>query len=216
MIKLIIVDDHKIFREGLKTLLEKIGKFEVIAEASNGQELIDILPYKKPDIILLDINMPVMDGTAAAEIISRDYPDIHILVLSMFGEEEYYHKMIQIGAKGFILKETGYRELEKALEDIYHGDCYFSQELLRRIIYKTSTQPKKTTLLTNQLTKREIEVLYFICKGFTNQEIADKLYISIRTVEIHKAHLLEKTNSKNTINLILYALKNKLVELDVD
>lgn len=212
MIKIIITDDHKIFREGLKTLLEKIGKFEVIAEASNGQELIDILPYKKPDIILLDINMPVMDGTEAAQIICRDYPDIHILVLSMFGDEEYYHKMIQIGAKGFILKETGCKELEKALEDIYNGDCYFSQDLLRRIIYKTSTEPQNIYQLKNQFTKREKEVLYYICNGNSNQEIANILNISIRTAEIHKAHLLEKTAAKNTINLILYALKYKLME----
>lgn len=155
-----------------------------------------------------------MDGTEAAEIILREYPGIDILVLSMFGDEEYYHKMVQLGVKGFILKETGCKELEKALEDIYNHDCYFSQELLRRIIYKTSTQPKKTIQIKNQLTKREIEILSLICKGFTNNEIADELFISIRTVEIHKAHLLEKTSSKNTINLILYALKNKIVEMD--
>jgi len=216
MIKIIIADDHRIFREGLKELLRSSGKYEVIAEASNGVELIGLLAEKLPDIILLDIAMPIMGGAEAAKIINKSYPLVKILVLSMFGDESSYNQMIEAGVKGFIIKESSSTELEIALEEISQNGSFFSQELLRRIIYKSADKAKKTTQILNDLSRRELEILKYICQGLSNDEIGTRLFISPRTVELHKAHILEKTNLKNTINLILYAIKHKIVELAID
>ena len=216
MIKVIIADDHRIFREGLKELLISYGKYEIIGEVSNGVELIEMLANQLPDIILLDISMPVMDGHEAAEIINKTYPNVKILVLSMFGDETYYYQMIEHGVKGFILKESSSFELESALDEVSKNGSYFSQELLRRIIFKAADKVKKSAKVINELSKRELEILKLICEGMSNNEIGDILYISPRTVEIHKAHILEKTHSKNTVNLILYAIKHKIVEISND
>jgi len=215
MINIIIADDHRIFREGLKELLQASGKYEIIAEAANGLELIEKLAIKLPDIILLDISMPVMDGHQAAQIISNKYPDVHMLVLSSYGDETSYYKMIEAGVKGFILKESSSSELEMALVEICQNGSYFSQELLRRIIFKSDDKAKSVSKFVNDLSKREMEILKYICEGLSNDEIGLKLFISPRTVEIHKAHILEKTHSKNTINMILYAIKHKIVEINL-
>ena len=214
MIKTIIADDHRIFREGLKELLKSDENIQIIGEVANGKELLDMLTTEIPNIILLDINMPVMDGAEAAVQISKLYPDIKMLVLSMAGDETNYNKMIEAGAHGFLLKESSSRELLIAIEEIHHGGAYFSQELLRKIIMKKTEKVKKTNDAANLLSKRELDVLNNICQGMSNEEIGNKLFISPRTVEIHKAHLLEKTNSKNTINLILFAFRNKLVQIE--
>ena len=216
MIKIIIADDHRIFREGLRELLQSTGKYDVIAEASNGEELIEKLANTLPDIILLDISMPVMDGHQAAQIINTKYPSVKMLVLSSYGDETSYYKMIEAGVKGFILKESSSAELEIALGEISQSGSYFSQELLRRIIYKTADKARKITKFISDISKRELEILKYICEGLSNDEIGAKLFISPRTVEIHKAHILEKTHSKNTINLILYAIKHKIVEINED
>lgn len=213
-IKIILVDDHKMFREGIKFLLSKIGKYEVIAEANDGAELFHILDDQVPDIILLDISLPGLSGMEIAEILSKIHPEIKILVLSMYSDEEYYQTMVKFGVKGFLLKESGSTELEDALECVVNGESYFSQELLKRIINSIHNKPDTDKIRKEiDLTERENVILKLICKGQSNQEIAKQLFISLRTVEIHKTHLFEKTNSKNAINLILFALKNKLIEL---
>jgi len=214
MIKIIIADDHRIFRDGLKELLKSSENIEIIGEVANGKELIEILTGKTPDIILLDISMPVMDGLEAAELITKMYPEIRILVLSMFGDETYYNKMIEAGVKGFILKESSSKELIVAIEEIFQGGAYFSQELLRRIIMKKTDKAKMVSEAEMLLSRREMDVLKSICRGLSNEEIGEKLFISPRTVEIHKAHILEKTKCKNTINLILFAFRNRLVQIE--
>ena len=195
-------------------LLNAMGNYNVIAEASDGKELMRILETLRPDIIILDIAMPGMNGLEAIEIISKKYPDIDVLVLSMYDDEKYYYSMVEFGIKGFILKDNGSNELEKALTAISAGEYYFSQELLRQIVVKSSQSEKTKYTALNTFSKREKEVLFFTCKGLSNNEISDLLDISPRTVEIHKTHLLEKTGAKNTINLILYALTNKLFKYE--
>jgi DNA-binding NarL/FixJ family response regulator len=160
----------------------------------------------------MDIGMPVMGGIEATEKTSESYPSVNVIALSMFSDQEYYHKMVAAGVKGFLIKEAGMDELEKAIKSVQNGNAYFSQELLRNIIVNISN-PKVTSKDPFQLTKREEEVLQMICKGFTTKEISDMLFISQKTVEGHKTNLLSKTNSKNTINLMLYAFKHKLVEV---
>jgi DNA-binding NarL/FixJ family response regulator len=211
-IKIILVDDHQMFRDGLKFVLKQIPEFEIIGTAANGQEYLDLLEAGLPDVVIMDIGMPVMDGIQATQKTTEKYPGINVIALSMFSDQEYYHKMVAAGVKGFLIKEAGLDELEKAIKAIHQGNSYFSQELLRNIIVNISN-PKVTARDGHQLTKREEEVLQMICKGYSTKEISDLLFISQKTVEGHKTNLLSKTNSKNTLNLMLYALKNKLVEI---
>ena len=210
---IIIVDDHLIFRQGLKSILESENITNVIGEASNGIEFIDLLAHHRPDVVLMDIDMPHMNGIEATEKALQLMPELKIIVFSMFSEEEYYSKMIDRGVKGFILKTCGINELEIAIQNVMMGESYFSNELLRKIVsnYGRFINPNSTQ--QDKLTRREIDVLKLICVGLTNEEIADKLYISPKTVKSHKSHLLEKTKCKNVTTLILFALKNKIVEL---
>lgn len=208
---IVIVDDHLIFQQGLKAMINAEGIANVIGEAANGKEFMEILLHSKPDLVLMDIDMPLMNGMEATEKAVELIPDIKIIALTMFGDEEYYYKMINLGVKGFILKTTGISELEKAIHDVMAGDSYFSNELLRKIIMNFNRNPQQKGNLTNNLTDREIEVLKQICMGDTTEEIAEKLNISPKTVKSHRSKLLEKTACKNTPSLILYALKNKII-----
>jgi DNA-binding NarL/FixJ family response regulator len=202
-----IVDDHQLFRSGLQFILESEPDIEVIIEASNGKQFLSFLDTLKPDVVLMDINMPEMDGMEASRRALEKYPDLHILVLSMYSDIEYYNTMIDIGVKGFILKDIENKELGNAIRKIHNGGNYFSQELLLRLI---KNKPDGTQI---ELTKREKEVLALICQGYSNQEISDKLYISQRTVERHRSSLLFKTNSKNSISLVIYSIKNNLIKI---
>ena len=211
-IKITLVDDHALFRNGLRILLDTNKNFKVIFEAENGKEFLENLENNIPDIVLMDINMPIMDGIEATQIANDRYPDIKVIALTMFGEEEYYYKMINAGAKGFILKNSEINEVIEAINQVMIGNSYFSQELLYKVI--KSFKPHKEPIQESaNLSKRELQVLEEICNGLSNQEIADNLFISKRTVDKHRANLLSKTNSKNTANLIMYAIKNKLVSV---
>ena len=205
--KIIIVDDHQLFRNGLKFILNEIKNIQVVGEASNGQEFLDLLEYGIPDLVLMDINMPVMNGVTATKIALEKYPHLNILVLSMYGETEYYNTMIDIGVKGFILKDVDNKELEDSINKVISGGTYFSQELLLNLIKNKSFNENII------LTKREKEVLELICKGYSNQQISDQLFISQRTVERHRSNLLLKTDSKNSISLVLYAIRHKLISI---
>lgn len=206
-IKVFIADDHQLFRDGLKYILSETDDCIVVGEASNGEELIDKIDVANPDIILLDINMPVMDGLSAAREILKKNPKQAILVLSMYDSEEYYNAFIDIGVRGFLLKDSSNQELLTAIGKILKGDSYFSQQLLMKII------KNKDEVENVHLTSREKEVLQLICMGASNYEISEKLFISQRTVERHRANLLEKTKSSNSIKLVLFAIKNNIVSL---
>jgi len=212
---LFIVDDHQMFRDGLKFLLAKLDNIEIIGEAENGKLFIDAIKNFEPDIVLMDISMPEMNGVEATKKAIELYPEIKIIALSMFGDEEYYYKMIHAGVKGFVLKESGSHELEEAIYSILGNQNYFSQELLRNVIFNINKEKNiQTSEIDNNLniSARESEVLQQICSGLSTTDIADKLNISKRTVEGHKASLLTKTGTKNSVNLIMYAIKNKLVD----
>jgi DNA-binding NarL/FixJ family response regulator len=207
-IKVIIVDDHQLFRNGLKFILTEISDLEVIGEASNGKEFLNLLKEFKPDLVFMDISMPEMNGIEACQKGLEIYPDLKILVLSMFGEDAYYNTMIDIGVKGFILKDTDNNELKTAINTILNGNTYFSQELLLKIIRNKNSSP------AIRLSRRESEVLALICKGLSTIQISDKLHISHRTVERHRANLLDKTDSSNSISMAIYAIKNNLVIIE--
>ena len=210
---IIIVDDHLIFRQGLKSIITLENIANVIGEASNGIELIDLLSNLKPDLVLMDIDMPRMNGLDATEKAIEMMPSLRIIAFSMFSDEEYYYKMIDRGVKGFILKSCGINELENAIQTVMNGENYFSNELLRKIInnYGRSTDIKPAKY--DKLTNRETEVLQLICEGLNTEEIATKLAISPLTIKSHKSNLLVKTICKNTPALILFAIKNKIVDV---
>jgi len=210
-IKIIIVDDHHLFRNGLRLLLESIPEFEITGEASNGAELLKIMDYTEADIILMDINMPVMDGIDATVQALKKNPEVKVIALSMYGEEDYYYRMTDAGAKGFLLKDSDISEVKEAIYTVRRGGTYFSQQLLQNVIQKIKHRESETKVAA--LSRREKEILEKICEGLSNQEIANALFISKRTVDKHRANLLEKTNSKNTASLILYAIKNKLIKI---
>jgi DNA-binding NarL/FixJ family response regulator len=213
MIKVILVDDHKMFREGLKFALSQMEGVEVIGEASDGSQFLDVLKEKKPDVVLMDISMPKMDGVEATQNALKIDPEIKVITLSMFSDAEYYQKMVAAGTKGFLVKETGVDELHKAIKIVNEGGTYFSQQLLQNIIVNISNPVVKGSRnKVVDLTRREEEVLELICKGYSNKEIADSLFISQKTVEGHKSNLMDKTQTKSAINLMLFAIKNQLID----
>ena len=210
-IRIIIADDHQLFRNGLKILLSAFPEFEVVGEASNGSDFIEIIKNCEADVALMDINMPEMDGIEATRKGLKICPTIDIIALSMYGEEEYYYKMVDAGAKGFLLKDSDISEVKEAILTVRKGGSYFSQELLYHVIQKIKHRENESK--SANLSKREKEILFKICEGLSNQEIAETLFISKRTVDKHRANLLGKTNSKNTASLILFAIRNKLIEI---
>jgi len=215
--KICIVDDHKLFRDGLKFLIDQMDTIEVVSEASNGREFLEILDEDQAiDLVLMDISMPELNGVEATKEAIAKRPGLKILVLSMYGDEEYYYEMIHAGAQGFVLKQSGANELETAIQSVLHGENYFSQKLLRDIIININGPKPASDNARGEsasLTKRELEILRLICEGLTNAQIAERLYLSIRTVEGHKSNIISKTGVRNTIGLMMYALKNKLIEI---
>ncbi|HJZ40791.1 MAG TPA: response regulator transcription factor [Bacteroidales bacterium] len=205
--KVIIADDHTLFRQGLKLILEDIENIEVVADVANGKELIEIADALDPDLIIMDINMPLINGIEASRILLKEKPDLKILVVSMYGDEQYYNSVIENGVKGFVLKDADNEELRTAIKEILNGKTYFSQELLLKLI-----RNRQSSALID-LTQREREILKMICKGFNTAEIAVKLYLSERTVENHRASILSKTGSRNSLSLVIYAYRNNLVDL---
>ena len=214
--RIIIVDDHPLFREGMRLLIEKEGMGQVIAEAENGLEFLDLLKQNEPDLVLMDIEMPFMNGIDATNRALTERPGLKILALTMLREREDYLAMLNAGAMGFVAKTAGKHELEKAIKTVTEGESFFPNEILRQIILSSgatrqiSNNTKDGKLL---LTEREHEVLRHFCEGMTASEISKKLFRSIKTIEAHRSKLLEKTGTKNTINLILFAIRNKLVDL---
>lgn len=199
-----ICDNHQLFRDGIKSIVTENG-YEVIGEAANGKDLLKKLETMEPDIILLDINMPEMNGDVAAKTILKNNPQQQILIISRLDSETYYNDFVNLGVRGYILKDSSKHELLSALQKISNGDTYFSQSLLLNII-KNKESAKNTNL-----TKREKEVLQLICNGNSNADIGEKINISQRTVERHRANLLKKTRTPNSIKMVLYAIQHGLV-----
>ena len=210
---IVLADDHTLFRNGLRTLLSGIEGFNVVGEASDGIELLDLLEKITPDVILLDIEMPRMNGIAAAEEALKRWPDLKIITLSMYGDEDYYFKMVSLGVKGFILKNSEIKDVVAAIEAVAEGGSFFSQELLFNLVSNLRTNSDNALTSNSLLSEREMEILLLICKGYSNQEIGEELFISKRTVDKHRANILFKTNCKNTANLVVFAIKNHLVEI---
>lgn len=211
---LILADDHGMFREAVKFVLAQSDCLNVIAEASNGNEFLELIDVQKPDLVLMDISMPGMSGIDATREAIKKYPDLKVIALTMNSDEMLYYKMIEAGASGFIEKESGSDELFKAIFMVLNGENYFSSKILCKIIkdYIQNEDVKRTSHKEVKLSSRENEILELICNGYSNNEIASKLGLSRRTVEGHRSSLISKTGVKNSVQLVLFAKRNKGME----
>jgi DNA-binding NarL/FixJ family response regulator len=213
-IKLLIADDHEIFRDGFKLMLSKYAEIILLDEAANGRELIELAQKLQPDVILTDIKMPIVDGIEATKKITTLLPDTGIIGLSMYDDDELIIEMLEAGAKGYLIKNAGKEQIIEAIKTVYNGEPYYcktTSHKLTQMIAKSKFNPyKKTDKI--EFTEREKEIIACVCAEMTNKEIGDKLFISVRTVEGHRLKILEKMNVKNSVGLVVYAIKNGLVK----
>lgn len=210
-LKLAVVDDHEMFRSGVKLILAQNQQWQVVIEAVNGEDFLQQLNQTVPDIVLLDMSMPILDGYQTTKQALSKYPDLKVIILTMHNEEQYYLQMIEAGVKAFILKKSGTEELFRAIEEVAKGNNYFDQELLKSIVLRFNRKEVDESL---HLNAREKEVLLYICNGFTNNEISQKLFLSTKTIEKYRTSLLQKTNTRNSAHLVMFAIKNRLIDLN--
>jgi len=210
--KIILVDDHKIIRDGLKMYFDGNDEYVVEAEAENGVQALEILDKQSFDLVITDISMPEMDGITLAQEIKEKYPDQKVMALTMMGENQHIKHMLAAGVNGYILKNSDKSEIMNAIKTILNGENYYSGSVTKIIIDGIAGKKKPTQRLTLEtpLTTREKEVLKLIVKEYSNKEIADQLFISVRTVDAHKRNLLEKTGCKNIAGLVVYALEHNI------
>ena len=214
MIRIALVDDHTLFRRGLKMLLSSNPDFDVVADVGSGEEFLAIVEQVRPDVVFMDYAMTGLNGAQTTERVLQLYPDMKVITLSMFGENSYYSHMMSVGAKGFLLKDSDFSEVAEAVYTVMDGGSYFSASLLESISQTMrSVHAAAEVHDADVLSEREVEILVGICQGLSTQEIADRLYISKRTVDKHRANILEKSGCKNTAAMVVYAIRNNLVEL---
>ncbi|MDO9512091.1 MAG: response regulator transcription factor [Bacteroidales bacterium] len=214
-VNIILVDDHPIVRQGIRSLLEFNEHFNILGEADQSKSLFLLLNQGIPDVIILDISLPHESGIEICRKLQADekYREIKCIILSMFMQEDFILNAIQAGAKSYLPKNTGRDELFAAIEAVMKGDEYFSPDIAAIIMKSFVRKAKQDNESDASLSKREIEILQLFSKGMPNQEIADKLFISIRTVESHKNHIMQKLGLKNSVDLVKYAIKAGLTEL---
>jgi len=209
-IKIAIIDDHDLFREGIKLVVGQIENFEVIFDTSNGNLFLDFLQNSIPDVVLMDISMPIIDGVETTRKAIELRPDLNVIALSMFSDFTHYTQMINAGVKGFILKKSNKFELQQAINAVFMGGNYFGQEILQKMAF----QNVHFSAGSNQLTHRELDIINLVCKGLTSQEISDKLFISLKTVEVHRTNIFHKTDVRNIGELIVWAIKNNYFTIE--
>ena len=214
VIKVAIADDHKIFRKGVILSLRPYTNIKFVQEADNGDELLEGLPTAEPDVILMDLRMPQKDGIETTKIVSKLYPHIYVVVLSMYEDERFVYHLMENGANGYLLKNAEPQEIRKAIMDVYEKGYYLNNFVNRILLKRTHAKQKVVPSLNSEITlnDKERDVLRYICMEFTAQEIAQKMEISPRTVEAIKDRLMERFGSKNTAGLVFFAVKNNLVD----
>jgi DNA-binding NarL/FixJ family response regulator len=214
LIKVAIADDHKIFRKGVVLSLRPFTNIKFVQEAENGDELINGIAESEPDVILMDLRMPGKDGIETTKIISKQYPQIHIIVLSMYEDERFVSHMMENGASGYLLKNAEPQDIRKAIMDVHEKGYYLNNFVNRILLKKAHAKQKVIPSLNSEITlsEREKDVLKYICMEYTAQEIAQKMEVSARTVEAVKDRLMERFGSKNTAGLVFFAVRNNLVD----
>lgn len=212
--RIVIAEDHTILREGLKSLLSTNRELEVVAEAEDGLSAIRNVENQKPDLILMDLSMPRMNGLEAIKEIKRRFPDTKILALTVHKTDEYIHQALQAGAEGYVLKDATHRELESAILNVLNGKGYLSPDVSRKVIegYLDGKSSQQTESTWATLTKREREIIKLIAEGYKNREIADYLCISTKTVDKHRTNLMKKLDLHNVAGLTAVAIEKGLIE----
>jgi len=213
-IKIAIADDYKIFREGLKVGLSAEENFDVILEADNGEELMKALETATPDVILMDLKMPLMDGMEATKAVRKKYPTIKVLVVTMYDDDKFIIHLMENGANGYLLKNTEPDEIKKSIYAVHENGYYFNdlvnKALLKKLVLKNNLKPSFNQNV--ELTEREMEVLKLICEEKTAAEIAKDIFLSPRSVEGIRQRLIEKIGVRNTAGLVMFAVKNNMVD----
>jgi DNA-binding NarL/FixJ family response regulator len=209
-IKILIADDHKLFLEGIKTIINSIPELRVVADASNGEEVLVKLKSYYVDVVLLDIQMPKLNGIQTTQIISEKYPAVKLIALSMHMEKAFIEKMYNSGASGYILKSSHPEELIKSIFAVYKGEKYYSGEVIPHLLQDQQKDNFKSNIVP-ELTKRETEILTLIAREYNNSKIAAELFLSIQTVNTHRKNLLRKLDVNNTAGLVKYAITNNLI-----
>ncbi|OQP49864.1 DNA-binding response regulator [Niastella populi] len=211
-IKVAIADDHEIFRDGLRAMLQKQPDILMVAEAANGKDLIEQVKLQQPDIVISDVKMPVMDGAAATRHLTEHYPHIGIIALTMFDEEDLIIDMLEAGARGYLLKNADKNEIVEAIKSVYQQQPYYCRHTsnkLAQMVAKSKFNPYKQKQKP-EFYEREIDIIADICNGLTSKQIAEKIFLSVRTVEGLRLKIMEKMEVKNTAGIIIYAIKNNL------
>ena len=213
-IKVLIVDDHKIFRDGLKLLFNNFSSVKVIGEAADGEEFLELVEKQYPDIVFMDISMPLMDGIEATEQILMKYPDLKIIVLTTYKDDDYIERMLLAGVEGYMLKNSELSDFENAIKRVFTGGNYFSEEILAHLMRNLNKFKQRETARAKRanFTSREMQILELICQGHNNKQIGEITFLSPKTIEKYKSDLFQKTNVLNTVNLIVYAYKHQLVD----
>lgn len=219
-INIAIADDQVLFRKGLVSILEREPDFNFLFEADNGQMLLDFLSSTEilPDIIILDLSMPVLNGVDAMKIIHKNYPGIKVIVLSVYSENRFVTHLLDLGISGYLFKNAEPDEVKSAIRHVLEKELFFNEALKQALIHKVNSKRTKIFIQNNApslLSPREIEVLKLICDQKTTTEISEELFISVRTVDGHRNNLIEKTGVKNTAGLVVYAVKNRLIDLNL-
>lgn len=213
-IRIALVDDHNLFRAGIRVLLEQIEDFEIVLEAANGKELLDQLPDSGVKVILLDIDMPVMDGIEATKEVQKRFPDIKVIILSLHDEDRIILHLMEIGASGYLLKDADPDDVEQAIRKVHANEHYFSHFVSGVMLRKVTNKSVRKSNIFNykvDLSEREFVVLRLICEGLTNAQIADEINLSQRTIEGYRIRMIDKLKVNNTAGLVAYAIKNHLV-----
>ncbi|UYZ62110.1 response regulator transcription factor [Hymenobacter weizhouensis] len=212
-IRLAIADDHKIFREGLKALLEDYPQVQVLVEAASGSHLLELLAQHPVDVVLMDINMPELDGLQATALVLERYPHTKVLALSMYDEDKYIVDMMKAGARGYLLKSAEPDEIMAAIAAVHDKGFHFNESLSATLVKQLLGQSPVELKSEATLNQRETEVLQLLCQEYSNVEIADKLFLSVRTVEGYRTRLFEKIGAKNIVGLVIYAVKKGVIQV---
>ncbi len=216
-IQVILVDDHQLIRDGIKSLLHNAQQIEVINEASSAAELFQLLKNQTPDILIMDVSLPGMSGIEITKVIQKEFPSIKVMILSMYIGEDFIFNALKAGAHGYLHKNINSYELISAIEEIYKGNEYFSTQvsdiILKSFVKKAHTGVKQGEEKEDTLTSRELEIIKLVAEGYSNPEIAEKLIISVRTVESHKTHIMQKLFLNTIADLVKFAIRNNIIEL---
>jgi two-component system, NarL family, response regulator NreC len=213
-IKVILADDHQLFREGLANLLSGSVDIEILAQAANGREAVDKAKELEPDVMIMDIGMPVLGGVEATRQLMNELPNTKVVALSMHADKQYIKGMFEAGASGYLFKNCAYDELIRAIRTVYCGKKYLSDAITEIMIHDYLGKEEDLPITDSELTERESEILKLIAEGISVSDISDQLFVSVKTIGTHKQHILEKLNLKSTTDIVKYAIKKGIISLD--